>query len=333
MICDAVRESGPDVSPRSQWNGESDTNRSESESAPMFNHVIVGIDGERTDRDAIELAKALAPHAELELVFVYPYSENQARGGIDAYGELVRDGALRRLEHLRADARVPQAQIRAEPSFAPAKALKRRAAEAKADLIVLGATSRTRLDRVVIGDVARGVLHGAPCPVLDVARGHADAHVKPKVIGVAYDRTPESVEALQLAIELAGDIGARLEIVEALDVSPSPAIWGYTVTEYLDSLVGPEDERMRTMAESLDVPATGRALRGPVHQVLRDLSVRVDLMVCGSRSWGMAGRIAFGGTADRLVHQSPCPVLVVPRGADVAAEHDASDAPVVEATR
>lgn len=284
----------------------------------MFKHVIVGIDGERTDRDAIELAQSVAPHATLEFVFVYPYSENEARGGLDAYGELLRDGALRRLEQVRADTRIPHAEIRAEPSFTPAKALKRRAKEAHADLIVLGAASKSGLDRVVIGDVARGVLHGAPCPVLDVARGHAEAHLKPKVIGVAYDRTPEAVQALQLAIELARDIGARLEIVEALDVSPSPAIWGYTVTEYLDSLVGPEDERMRLMAESLDVPATGRALRGHVNKVLRDLSTRVDLVVCGSRSWGAAGRIAFGGTADRLVHQSPCPVLVVPRGADVA---------------
>lgn len=284
----------------------------------MFKHVIVGIDGERTDRDAIELAGALAPHATLELVFVYPYSDNQARGSHDAYGELLRDGALRRLEQIRADARIPHAEIRAEPSFTAAKALKRRAAEAKADLIVLGAASKSNRDRVVIGDVARGVLHGAPCPVLDVARGHAEAHMKPKVIGVAYDRTPEAVKALHVAIELAGDIGARLEIVEALDVSPSPAIWGFTVTEYLDSLVAPEDERMQLMAEQLDVPATGHALRGHVNQVLRDLSTRVDLMVCGSRSWGTAGRIAFGGTADRLVHQSPCPVLVVPRGAEIA---------------
>lgn len=283
----------------------------------MFTHVIVGIDRERTDLDAISLAQAVAPHASLELVLVYPYSDRSADGDLDAWGELLRERAVRHLDQVRVDAEVPNATVRAEPGYNPAKALKRRALETNADLIVLGAAAKSGFDRVVIGDVARGVLHGAPCPVLDVARSHGSAATKPQVIGVAYDRSAEAVQALHVAIGIARDIGARLEIVEALDVSPSPAIWGYTVTEYLDSLVGPEHERMKAMADQLVVPATGAAVRGQTHRVLRELSTRVDLVICGSRTWGPAGRISFGSAADRLIHNAPCPVLVVPRGVEV----------------
>lgn len=295
----------------------------------MFKHVIVGIDGERTDRDAVALAQAVAPHASFELMCVYPYSDRPTHGDLDAWAELLRDGAVRKLHQVRFEAGIPDAEVRAEPSYNPAKAIKRRAADTHADLIVLGAAAKTGFDRVVLGDVARGVLHGAPCPVLDVARSGESARATPQVIGVAYDRSPEAVQALHVSVSLARDLGARLEIVEALDDSPNPVVWGHPVADYLDSLVGPEDERMRAMAESLEVPATGAAIRGRTHRVLRELSTRVDLMVCGSRSWGTAGRVSFGSVADRLIHGSPCPVLVVPRGAEV--EADGADDAVAEA--
>ena len=44
------------------------------------------------------------------------------------------------------------------------------AGEAKADVIVLGTHGRTGLARLVLGSVARNVLHHAPCSVSDHAR-------------------------------------------------------------------------------------------------------------------------------------------------------------------
>lgn len=294
----------------------------------MFSHIIVGIDGERTDPEAVTMAHTLAPDAVLDLVCVFPHSARSADRDLDSWGTLLRDRALDRLRKTKGEAGVSDAQIHAIPSFNPAKALRHRASEMGADLIVLGAPSKAGLDRVVLGDVGRSTLHGAPCPVL-IARGERMPS-SPAVIGVAYDRSAEAVQALHTAVDLARSTGARLEIVEAMDVTPSPAVWGFTVTEYLDSLVGPEDQRMQAMAEALDVPATGAAVRGPVAEVLRELSSRVDLMICGSRSWGAPGRIAFGSTADRLIHQSRCPVLVVPRGATAGLAADAAGSELTE---
>ncbi|MBJ7470303.1 MAG: universal stress protein [Solirubrobacteraceae bacterium] len=294
----------------------------------MFKKVIVGIDGYRSDKDAVAAARAVAPSAKLNLVMVYAASEEPTTDNLDSYRELLRGDAIRKLEERQRESGVPEATITAIPSFAPSKGIKEYARAQGADLIVLGAASRGPLGRAVVGDVARGVLNGAPCPVLSVARSHAAAATTPRVIGVAYDSSPEADAALALAVAVAQESGGTIELVEAVDVGVTPQVWGFQVAEYLEGLVGPEHERLHTLAQTLPVPAKASAVRGSVHKVIHDLSTRVDLLVCGSRSWGAPGRIAFGSTADRLVHHSPCPVMIVPRSA--TAEH--ADPALAEAT-
>lgn len=284
----------------------------------MFKKVVVGIDGYRSDKDAVAAARAVAPSAQLDLVTVYAASSEPTTDNLDSYRELLRNDALATLEQRRSESGVPEASIHPIPSFAPSKGLKEYAKEQDADLIVLGAASRGPLGRAVVGDVARGVLNGAPCPVLTVARSHAAAATTPRVIGVAYDSSPEADAALALAVEIAQETNGTIELVEAVDVGVTPHVWGFQVAEYLDGLVGPEQERLQALAQALPVPATAHAVRGGVHKVIHDVSTRVDLIVCGSRTWGAPGRIAFGSTADRLVHHSPCPVLIVPRSATAA---------------
>jgi nucleotide-binding universal stress UspA family protein len=63
---------------------------------------------------------------------------------------------------------------------------------------------------------------------------------------------------------------------------------------------------------------------GVVADRLDELATKVDLVVCGSRGWGAVRRVILGSTADRLIHSSPSPVLVVPRTAVV----NQSEAPV-----
>lgn len=287
----------------------------------MFKQVMVAIDGARNDRDAVAAAQAVAPAARLRLVSVYPDAPD-AVDPADEYRTRLRGDALRQLRASAEELGVDPADVDLVPlpDYAPARGIKRYAREEGLDLIVLGRTERGAISRAVLGDVARGVLHGAECPVLCVARSRAAARVEPRRIGVAYDRSPEAEEALRVAVGIAAEQpGAALELVEAIDVSAAPDIWGGDLTEHLGKVLEPANDRLSEIAEALPVPATGVATTGSVHDVIRDLSTRVDLLVTGSRGWGAAGRIAFGSTADRLVHHSPVPVLVVPRA------HDAED--------
>lgn len=284
----------------------------------MFQKVMIGIDGPGKGHDLIGAARALAPSAQRVLVTVYPCSELGGPPDLTAYVELLRDDALALLAGERAATGDLHAETRAIGDPSAAHGLKHFAAEQHADLLIVGSASHGAVGRLVLGDVSRGVLHGAPCPVLVTTRGWSAGAAAPAVIGVAYDGSPESERALDVAVALATDLGVRLEIVKALDVEVLPAVWGLHVSEYLEGLLGPAQERLDALATALDVHAEAHVIKGRIPTVLRDLAARVDLMVCGSRDWGPAARVAFGSTADRLIHHSPCSVLVVPRGAETA---------------
>jgi nucleotide-binding universal stress UspA family protein len=49
--------------------------------------------------------------------------------------------------------------------------------------------------------------------------------------------------------------------------------------------------------------------------VLLRISRNVDLIVCGSRGYGPLRSVLLGGVSRRLVDESRCPVLVLPREA------------------
>lgn len=281
----------------------------------MFTNVVIGIDGFRPDTRAIKAAQAVAPSATYHLVGAYPDSAQQPSMGFEDYRERVRQAAIEAVEAQQAVAELPAAQVHALPSHTPSRALKEFAGEISADLIVLGGASESAVNRVVMGDVARGVLHGAPCPVLVVARC-GESPIQPQAIGVAYDGSAESEAALRLAVDLAKGLDARIELVEAIPIG-NPQTWGSDGMERFGDLIGPEQDRITAKVQALAVPATATVVPMTAREALKELAGRVDLVVCGSRSSGTARRIAFGSTADDLVHHATCPVLVVPRGVDV----------------
>jgi nucleotide-binding universal stress UspA family protein len=60
---------------------------------------------------------------------------------------------------------------------------------------------------------------------------------------------------------------------------------------------------------------------GPAH-VIADAATKVgaDLIVTGSRGHTALAGIMLGSVAQRLLHLAHCPVLVVPKGAALAAD-------------
>lgn len=294
----------------------------------MFTKVLVAVAGTHADAAAVSAARAVAPHAELHLVHVYA-DGNEPIAPEQHYRAKFRSDAQRVLQTAAADASA--SHLHAVPGYSASEGIKRLATSLDVGLIVLGSSERGIVGRILLGDVSRAVLHGAPCPVLCVAHGQSPA-APPKRIGVAYDGSPESELALDLGVQLTRAHDGELEIVEAVDVGVIPAVWGVEVAEFLGSVLAPEEARIADVCERLDVPVEGHAVSGAVRSVVGALAARVDLIVCGSRTWGAARRVVLGSTADRLVHDSPCPVLVVPRGAQVdAGEADLAAAPEVVA--
>jgi nucleotide-binding universal stress UspA family protein len=133
---------------------------------------------------------------------------------------------------------------------------------------------------------------------------------------VAVDESQGSSDAIALASRLAGITGTELMLVNVfpydthLSRGANRAFEDYMrhdseeLLERLRSAHGDESVEVRAIANS-------SAAHG-----LHELVEREDagLIVVGSTHTGRAGRVLPGSTAERLLHGSPCPVAVAPKG-------------------
>ncbi|HZO36035.1 MAG TPA: universal stress protein [Solirubrobacteraceae bacterium] len=281
----------------------------------MFTTLVVGIDGADGGRDALELAHALAgEHSDVILVTVVPDQTTPIRASDGAYTKLVRDDARTRLESVAATDPRYRSWVAGDSS--PARALHDVAAETNADLIVVGSAHRGAIGRILLGDVSRSVLHGAPCTVAVAPRGfHAHPHTSIATIGVGVNSTRESDAALALAAELAEEAGASLRLLTAVAIPTAMApayAYAYNWTDIEADNRTFAEQHLTELKGSLNVPADTVVVSANAAIALEELSGDVDVIVAGSRGWGAAKVVVLGSTTDRLVHHAHCPVLVVP---------------------
>ena len=266
-----------------------------------FATIVVGVDGREGGRDAVALAKALSTGARLILAVAYPFETPS-----------VHRAAMRLLEHEREAAGVHATLVPVHDG-SPARALHAVAIEHDADLLVVGSSHHTRFGRALVGDVGRGAVRHAPCPVAVAPRAYERARLG--TIGVGFDGSPEAAEALDLAHALAGEGGCLLRIYVVAQLPESSRPYAH-----------PDDwarvrDRMRREAEGLlhgalaglGYGASGEAVVGDAADVLVSASREVDLLVVGSRGWGPLRRVVSGSTSDHLLHHAACPVLIAPR--------------------
>jgi hypothetical protein len=94
------------------------------------------------------------------------------------------------------------------------------------------------------------------------------------------------------------------------------------------------EERMRSQLRELNPwePMEGEVVAGdPARKLLR-FAAELDLLLVGSRSDGVIGRLLDGSISDYLARRSDCPLLVMPRSAERGAHGVASVAEEPRAT-
>jgi nucleotide-binding universal stress UspA family protein len=278
--------------------------------------LLVGYDGTDGGRDALELARVVgeASGASVLVLTVLPY------GPLPVPYEILDEEEAERARPLFDQARQRlsglEVETRAFGGGSPAGVINDLAEKEDVDTIVVGSPHRGPVGRTLIGSVADGLLHGAPCEVILAPRAYAAEKQGPfRTIAVAYDDTDEAKAALKRAEAIA--LACRATIV-VFTVSAPPAIVpgaaGYTPA------IPPEAGSIVTRTvKSVDerLAATGRALSGvPAPAIVEACEeAGADLLVTGSRHYGPVLRVLLGSVSTQLAHKAACPVLVVPRPA------------------
>ena len=285
----------------------------------MFNSIVVGVDGREGGRDALALGARLRQlfGGELIAVYAYPYDFFVSRGAAPDF-----EGVMHRNADDLVTSEVERAGIAAHtvavPDGSPGRALQMAAKWHESDLIVVGSDRHGPIGRVLAGDVTAGTLHGAHCAVVIAPSRYAEHAGDIQTIGVGYDGSAESHAAAGLAAELAAAVQARLRVIFVLE-PPVPGGAGLAYDpeweERAAATRAQAQARLDELVAELGGIATGDVVLGDPVNELSYAANDLDLLVTGSRDYGPVRRVMLGSTSTKLVHQAPCPVLVLTRTA------------------
>lgn len=145
----------------------------------QYQHILVGVDGSRQSKRAIDKAIAVAARNEAELIIVTVLSGGQYVGlgntevGFGYVDQQVMDESRQRFENLvqqyrqqAQDAGVTEVVTSVFYGHAKVDLARTLPKEFGADLIMLGATGANVVERMVLGSTAGYVITNAVCDVL-----------------------------------------------------------------------------------------------------------------------------------------------------------------------
>jgi nucleotide-binding universal stress UspA family protein len=291
----------------------------------MSGPLVTGYNGTPEAEDALALSRALAEILEAPICAVAVLTAAPLEIDLRTYatelqeaGERLTEAAHRGLEG------VESAEVVTVPAPSPARELDRIATRRSAEMIVLGSTSRGPIRRVVPGTVAGRLLAGGGCPVAIAPRGFAEAERSVKKIGVGFDGSPESRDAVAYAAGLAAQAGGHLDLIAVANPAmpgelpayahgyagliPSPKV----TREQVDYLWKAASKAVKQLVPDA-VAATVHVVEGAPAVELSARSDELDLLVLGSRGYGPLGRVLMGSVTAAVLRDCACPLVVIPR--------------------
>jgi nucleotide-binding universal stress UspA family protein len=167
------------------------------------------------------------------------------------------------------------------------------------DLIIMGRCGKSALARLLMGNVTARVIGHSPVNVLVVPLG---GMVRFQRILVASDGSPYSEAAWELALSMARQAASKL-----IGVSVAPEEGDI---EEAKAII----HRMLTAANRARLPLKGVVPQGVAPDegiVQQAIKNEVDLIIMGSHGRTGLKKLLMGSVAERVIGQSPCPILVI----------------------
>lgn len=286
----------------------------------MLNTILVGVDGRPGGDDALALARRLS---QLDGGDVVVTSVTETAGGQGLHTSpndeaAARHALARARSHVGEEANVA---FRDSEAPTPGAALSGLAREVEADVLVVGASHRSTVGRVLGGSVLTELLRG-DVPVAVAPKGFADEPARAwHAVAVAVDDSDASDAAVRFAAALTKVVEEPPDAIDVVAVDPRPLLETFPDAEP----VAPDDDRRARIDAIIaraaamlpaDVRVRETHAYGLPDQALADVSRARDVLVCGAHGRGTLGRLLFGSVSEALAARAGCPLLIVPAAAD-----------------
>jgi nucleotide-binding universal stress UspA family protein len=281
--------------------------------------IVVAVDGSDRNRAAVAWAAQEAAARGCGMVLV-----NAAAGHLAPTPHLSTRSREEQVLDMLTDVRHQVRHIVAEESVSlvalsgdPVEVLLDQAAEAEAELLVVGKRGLGGFARVIVGSTSIALAGRSPVPVAIVPDlwDQSRHEGRPVVLGVDPDKADR--QPIEAALRRARRLGVALVAVHGWE-TPSTYSWdAATVTDAVadreqqtaarfDSLLAEWRERHPDV-----VVRPMRVHKHPAAAIL-EAAEECQVVVLGRHPAGMFGGFAFGSVARAVLHYAECPVITVP---------------------
>jgi nucleotide-binding universal stress UspA family protein len=212
----------------------------------------------------------------------------------------------------------------------PAEEINRVATENKADLIVIRSL-QSPLAAALFGSTAESVSHSSPCPVLVTHPNESEwagkftRGIELQRILVAFDFSTDSELALEYGLSLAQENQTELHLINVRHPrAESLAVESRVMPSVNDNPGAEIERRLKKVIPDetlLWCQLKYGVLEGePSREILSYAEKhKIDLICMGVKGSGSGRLNPFGSNVDRVMHRSPCPVLVATPSIGIAA--------------
>jgi nucleotide-binding universal stress UspA family protein len=192
----------------------------------------------------------------------------------------------------------------------PYERIVRVAVEENCDLIVMGRSGLTHLERALMGGVTARVIGHTDRNVLIVPEG---AELAWSRILIATDGSKNSEAAIRHGVTLAREQKAQLDAVSVVHTDEEMIALAPEHIQYLADQAQKHVQEVADLAGKEGVTVATHVREGEPHEQITSLAAEIgaSLVVMGTHGRKGFSRLLMGSVTERTIGYAPCPVLII----------------------
>ena len=277
-----------------------------------YKKLLVAVDGSESSIHALEESFQLSKEGTVVVAVAPPFTVDLKIGAEGEIQRLLKEPCETALNKASVMGKAANAEIIGICAMGlPHERIVDLSESEGCDLIVMGAKGMLSLDKTLMGDTTAKVIGYSVKDILVVPEKTTLVFNK---ILVATDGSEYSRRAMVRAVEFAEAYDTELYVVAIVEIMPeiysiAPQVVEEKVKKTEDYIAG-----IQKLADSHGIKSRGfvRDSAEP-YNVIAEIAEKeqVGLIVMGSHGRTGLKRFLMGSTAERVIAQAPCPVLVV----------------------